>query len=29
MRELIFATLATPVIWAILVLLLSLGDIVS
>jgi hypothetical protein len=29
MRELILAILATPVLWAILVILLSLGDLVS
>ena len=29
MRELILAIFALPVLWAILVLLLSLGDLVS
>lgn len=29
MRDLILAILATPIIWAILVILLSLGDLVS
>ena len=29
MRELILAILATPIIWAILVILLSLGDLMS
>lgn len=29
MREFLLAILATPIIWAILVILLSLGDLVS